>query len=100
MTMIGLREDAGSAGLSKSGTTARSVISMSMGSRFVTSQDGPPFVLAVCSLGQYNTGEPNRSKIRFGPQKLGSGVVAQDAANGRNGFCRQGYESGILQGGD
>ena len=51
--------------------------------------------LAVWSLQQCNLGEQSRSRIHSQPQKLGSLVVPQGAAYGRNGLDRQGDESGI-----
>jgi hypothetical protein len=53
---------------------------------------------AFCSLYQYNIGKQSRSRIHSLPETLGSVVVAQGAAYGRNDLDPQGYESGIPQG--
>jgi hypothetical protein len=56
--------------------------------------------LAACSLHQQDIDKQSRSRIHLQSQKLGSVVVAQRAAYGRQGLDRQGDESGIPQGGD
>jgi hypothetical protein len=53
---------------------------------------------AVRSLHQDSIGEQSHSRIHFQPEKLGSVVVAQGAAYGRNGLYREWYECGIPQG--